>query len=95
MSSRRDHGSAGWVIDPTLTTLLLCGVCLMSTPVNAAEPKTGPWHAWFDSPGGELPIGMTLEKTKDGWASQIINGPERIKVPTTTWDGKQLVLDID
>ena len=67
----------------------------MSTPVNAAEPKTGPWHAWFDSPGGELPFGMILQKTDDGWASQIINGPERIKVPTSTWDGNELVLDID
>jgi len=67
----------------------------MSTPTIAAEPKAGPWHAWFDSPGGELPFGMMLQKTDDGWASQIINGPERINVPTTTWDGTKLVLDID
>ncbi len=72
--------------------VLVCGV---TTSAVASEPKTGPWRAWFDSPGGELPFGMVLEKTSDGWEAQIINGIERIKVPQTTWDGKQLVLDID
>ncbi|MGD2111030.1 MAG: TlpA disulfide reductase family protein [Phycisphaerae bacterium] len=62
--------------------------------VKASEPRTGPWRAWFDSPGGELPFGLELEKGERVWTAWITNGVERIRVPLTLWDGQELVLDI-
>lgn len=57
--------------------------------------QTGTWRAWLDSPGGELPFGLELTEQAGAWRAWFINGEERITVPTVTWDGSQLVLDVD
>jgi thiol-disulfide isomerase/thioredoxin len=58
-------------------------------------PRVGPWRAWLESPGGELPFGIELARDGDKWTAYVINGEERINVPRVTWTGHLLVLDID
>lgn len=62
---------------------------------DVPAPCVGPWRAWLDGPGGELPFGIELVRDHDKWSAYIINGEERIKVPRVTWTGHELVLDID
>lgn len=51
-------------------------------PTVQTDPlKVGVWHAWLDSPGGDLPFEMDIQHEKDGWKVWIINGAERSKVP--------------
>jgi hypothetical protein len=39
------------------------------------QPQRGPWRAWLDSPGGELPFGLTLHVVVRGkevrWAAEL------------------------
>lgn len=63
-----------------------------------AEPaggRTWPWRCWLESPGGELPFEMQLARAGDDWRAWIINGSERIEVPTVRWEGHDLVLRFD
>lgn len=68
--------------------------------VEQGQPKRGPWRAWLDSPGGDLPFGLFLRVVVSGkevrWAAEISNGKERIAVPSVSWSAhdKQFVLDM-
>jgi len=55
----------------------------------------GPWRAWLDSPGGELPFRVDFRPMHGGLRVLISNGVEQIEVPKVFWQEKQLVLDID
>lgn len=68
---------------------------LLATSAYAEAPRAGLWRAWLDSPGGELPFELELESREQAWRAWIVNGAERIEVPTTTWTGDELALDID
>lgn len=59
------------------------------------EPATGRWRAWLDSPGGELPFGLVIERDGPLWAATIVNGSETIAVPDVTVDGAQILFTID
>ncbi len=82
-----------------MTRLNLLSICLcwtVSAPAFAggAPPRVGPWRAWLDCPGGELPFELDLASEGRKWHGWIINGPERIDVPEVTWDGNELLLNI-
>ncbi|NNM34385.1 MAG: hypothetical protein HKO53_15010, partial [Gemmatimonadetes bacterium] len=66
---------------------------LIGTIVACSEPTPGPWRGVLQSPGGELPFGLTLEKTDAGWTGQIHNGEESIQIGEVRVDGKSVVLD--
>jgi thiol-disulfide isomerase/thioredoxin len=75
-----------------------------TAPAAAGTPETrtpaaGPWRAWLDSPGGELPFELELSRDAvlagGAWHAEIGNGLEDIVVPVVSWDGRQLVLEID
>ena len=62
---------------------------------DTTNDPQGNWDAWLETPGGKLEFGMSIEKTGSGnWACFLVNGSERIKVPTTSFDGDVLTLDI-
>ncbi len=67
-------------------------LCLACTATNT--PRTGPWRAWLDSPGGELPFGFELTSTDGEWAARIVNGPERLEIDDVRIDGDELTLRI-
>lgn len=56
--------------------------------------REGPWRAWLQSPGGELPFGLEFRKDESGWHATIINGAERIEVPQLTVGPTKVVLRI-
>jgi len=92
-----------------LALLLLCltvsagsapGSEALAAPPMAPNPNPtpalGPWRAWLDSPGGELPFGIELERSDEGeLVAHLVNGPERLRVPETRLEGERLVLSID
>lgn len=73
--------------------LLLLTSDARTEPTNPI-PRTGTWRAWLDSPGGELPFGLELSREGNAWQAWIINGDDRIDVPSTSWTGESLILDI-
>lgn len=51
------------------------------------------YHAWLETPGGELGFGLELQpRTDAGWTAFLTNGEERIEVPQVAFDGVELVL---
>src|SRR5262249_11500437 len=66
---------------------------------TAPLPAAGPWRAWLDSPGGELPFGLTLSRDSANagaaWHAEIEDGFEHSVVPLVTGEPGRLVLEID
>ena len=60
----------------------------------AEELQTGPWRAWLESPGGELPFGLEIARTAGTLSATIVNGEERIAIPSTTVEARDIVLDM-
>lgn len=58
-------------------------------------PAAGPWRAWLESPGGELPFGLWFSRHDKEHRAQIVNGAEYIAVPTVTVEHGTVTLDID
>jgi thiol-disulfide isomerase/thioredoxin len=50
------------------------------------SPVTGPWRAWLQSPGGEIPFGLELARDGAAWRATLVNGSERIAVPEVAAD---------
>jgi thiol-disulfide isomerase/thioredoxin len=59
-----------------------------------AQLQAGPWRAWLDSPGGELPFALVIERTGARLSAKIGNGEESIAVPDTRFADNDLVFDI-
>jgi len=59
----------------------------------AEELQTGPWRAWLESPGGELPFGLEIERAAGQLSATIVNGEERIAIPSTTVEAREIVFD--
>lgn len=62
---------------------------------TAIEPQSGEWRAWLDSPGGELPFELRIEKSAGGYRASVINGDERIVVPRVEVVESRVVLGFD
>jgi thiol-disulfide isomerase/thioredoxin len=41
--------------------------------------ESGRWRAWLDSPGGELPFGLEIERGEEGLTARLLNGLERVE----------------
>ena len=83
---------------------LIAGVSLLSgcgdrdagpaaQPAAAPSLATGPWHAAITLPGGEARFGMEIAREGTKLTVTIINGSERIVVPSTQFDGERLALE--
>lgn len=59
------------------------------------EPRTGPWLAWLELPGGHIPFDLALNRIGERWTATIKNGAERIEVKRVDWDGSALVFHIE
>jgi len=78
---------------PALLALLLVAGC--GGREEIVEPFEGPWRAWLDSPGGELPFGLEIARGETGLEAVIVNGSERMPVPRVEMSEEGLVLGID
>ncbi|MCO6438268.1 MAG: TlpA family protein disulfide reductase [Phycisphaerae bacterium] len=74
---------------------LLLPLILASATAILPEPSAGPWRAWLDSPGGELPFGLELKRSGNERQAWLINPPERATVPRVSVAGGKLILHID
>jgi thiol-disulfide isomerase/thioredoxin len=63
--------------------------------VESADLATGPWRAWLESPGGELPFEIEIVRDGDVVRAWMINGTSKTEVPRVEFDGKQLTLAIE
>ncbi len=73
---------------------LACLGLLALAPDSGVEFRAGAWRAWLDSPGGELPFGLEIDRSGARLSAWISNGAERIEVPHVVEEGGELVLDI-
>lgn len=60
----------------------------------ATELKEGSWRAWLVSPGGELPFGIEIEREGESLRAFLVNGAERIAVPSVKVEVDEIVFDI-
>jgi thiol-disulfide isomerase/thioredoxin len=56
--------------------------------------KVGPWRASLASPGGALPFTIEIEDEKGALHAVLVNGTERIAVPSLTIAGDEVTFDI-
>ncbi len=75
-------------------------VPLRQEPLSPEETKApelalGPWRAELESAGGALPFGLEIEKTESDHVAWIVNGAERIRIPSSRVQGEFLVLSMD
>jgi thiol-disulfide isomerase/thioredoxin len=56
-------------------------------------PRTGDWRAVLDTPGGELPFGLRIERRGKLWAAEIRNGDESVRLPVIQVSGGRVLFD--
>ena len=79
LGAAQDRGDRGYETPPELPGVVL---------------ETGTWRAWLDSPGGDLPFALEIERAGAKIAAKIGNGEESIPVPETRIEGAEIVFDI-
>ncbi|MEM7306401.1 MAG: redoxin family protein [Planctomycetota bacterium] len=63
------------------------------TPLPQQTMNVGPWRAWLDSPGGELPFGLVIENPSRGeLTATLINGVERISTTRLERAGDEVTI---
>lgn len=78
---------------PLVVVLLAFLPACRQTP--APDPVEGPWRAWLESPGGELPFGIEIGREGERLTAVIVNGDERIPVERVEKNVRILELGID
>ncbi|MBI4718034.1 MAG: TlpA family protein disulfide reductase [Planctomycetes bacterium] len=91
-----------------MLTLFIISACWLPVQAEEAPPPAveaeappsrvpvGPWRAWLDSPGGELPFGLELTNQRTGWRAWVINGPERSEIMmVNVLDDKKIIIAFD
>jgi len=61
---------------------------------SATMLERGSWRAWLESPGGELPFALEIERTDGQLSATFGNGEEKIVVPLSRIEGGDIVFDI-
>ena len=84
---------------------LSCGLALAlfglatvgCAPRNDAtdKPRSGPWRATLQLPGGELPFGLEFARENGKLVAFLQNGSDRVKVNEITVDGHKISLRMD
>lgn len=80
--------------------IAIVGVVLLSLPPVTsagadAAPQAGQWHAWLDSPGGELPVGLELAGKGGHFKARLANGAEKIPFTQVTAEEGRITFHID
>jgi thiol-disulfide isomerase/thioredoxin len=62
-------------------SLLLGLLVLFPSTTKGSEIREGVWQAWLDSPGGELPFQLEIQRDDEGHHAWLLSGEERLAVP--------------
>ncbi len=74
--------------------LSLWGPACRQQPLPAVEPvPLGTWRVSLESPGGELPFFLRLDRTDSEVTATILNGEERVTTSDVSLDGQTLTID--
>ena len=65
---------------PHLAAIVAIASLFVPQTTHAAPLQTGPWRAWLDSPGGELPFEVELSRNGDTWQAVIFNGEKKVAI---------------
>ncbi len=78
--------AAAQVADPPLPT----------TAPPGHNLALGPWRAWLECPGGELPFGLEIgQDDRAQWQAFVVNGARQERVPIVNVVGDKLILGFD
>jgi thiol-disulfide isomerase/thioredoxin len=61
---------------------------------SGRAPTPGTYRVVLQSPGGDLPFGLDLERQGAGWVAYLINGRERLEVPEVTVSGSNIEIEM-
>ncbi len=82
-----------------MTRMAFATVLLVVSSVDcfagSGDSIEGVWSCRLKSPGGPIQFDLELKRTGKFWSGYLVNGPERIKIPSVTLDETNLCLDID
>ena len=68
-------------LTPIATALLCIAACESDQPVvEVTEIGSGYWTASITLPGGQIDTGLEINRNKDGWQANLLNGQERVKI---------------
>jgi peroxiredoxin len=86
-----------WFSASLVLSALILGACQRNSPQaeQPAVPKppgvpAGTYRVVLQTPGGELPFGLTLDQDNGRWVAYLINGPEHLRVDEVTVSGTHL-----
>ena len=84
-------------LKPCTSLLTLIITCTWFNAVLPAQEIeiAGRWNAQLASPDGPLRFGLELNQVNERWTGFLINGQERIEVPTVTVKAPAITLSID
>ena len=69
---------------------------LFTLIANSHEVEfTGMWRGVLQSPGGELPFGIAIDKIKGIYSAKIVNGIERVDTSNVIISGDNLLINFD
>ena len=60
-----------------------------------AQNIAGHWNANLKCRGGDIAFGLELTQTGEQWSGYLINGPERIKIPSVSVKENSISIKID
>lgn len=82
-NSNDDSQSAGAEVETTAAES-------KASSVQQEVSLAGLWRGVLQSPGGELPFGIQMVQTSDGYEAKILNGSERVDTSAVTVAGDQV-----
>ncbi len=74
--------------------MLLSALAALTLCMNPSTSVEGPWRAWLDCPGGELPFGIVINSAGDHLQAAFVNGSELIDIPSSSFTDGVLTLDM-
>lgn len=79
------------------SSLLLLPALFMFSSLSSSSGSdiAGLWDAQISCPGGAIKFGLELKQTDTEWQAFLVNGKERIRVPTVNIASKQIKLGIE
>jgi glutathione peroxidase-family protein len=78
--------------------VLLAGLALCSCVPSSGKIsnlRSGPWHAWLDSPGGPIPFDLEIHETNGRFSATIRNGREFIDIPEVRQEKNEIVFHLE
>jgi peroxiredoxin len=92
MTSPALHTTRRWLWGVLAVLAVIAAVSVVLIARQRAASPYGVWRVALTHPGGEVPFGLEVVEEGGKPVAYLLNPPERLKVESTTLDGKTLTI---